>query len=58
MIWQAISHIEARQAGWVNSAAKKQQPWDGDFETPLHFSGVWSLAGTHSGLFGPACLMS
>ncbi|EPT03250.1 hypothetical protein FOMPIDRAFT_129804 [Fomitopsis schrenkii] len=40
----AISHIEARQAGWVNSAIQKQQPWDGDFETPLHFSGVWSLA--------------
>ncbi|KZT64973.1 hypothetical protein DAEQUDRAFT_747217 [Daedalea quercina L-15889] len=40
----AISHIEARQAGWVNSAVLKEQPWDGDFETPLYFSGVWSLA--------------
>ncbi|KZT04921.1 uncharacterized protein LAESUDRAFT_727493 [Laetiporus sulphureus 93-53] len=40
----AISHIEARQAGWVNSAVQKQQAWDGDFETPLYFSGVWSLA--------------
>jgi len=39
----AISHTEARQAGWVNSAAAKQEPWDGDFETPLYFSGVWSL---------------
>jgi len=40
----AISHIEARQAGWVSSAIQKEQPWDGDYETPLYFSGVWSLA--------------
>lgn len=40
----SISHIEARQAGWVNSAVMKQEPWDGDFETPLYFSGAWSLA--------------
>ncbi|KAH9912571.1 ferritin-like domain-containing protein [Fomitopsis serialis] len=40
----AISHIEARQAGWVSSALQKEQPWDGDYETPLYFSGVWSLA--------------
>ncbi|KAH9834757.1 ferritin-like domain-containing protein [Rhodofomes roseus] len=40
----AISHIEARQAGWVSSAIRNKQPWDGDFETPLYFSGIWSLA--------------
>ncbi|KAH9914093.1 ferritin-like domain-containing protein [Fomitopsis serialis] len=40
----AISHTEARQAGWVSSAVQKEQPWDGDYETPLYFSGVWSLA--------------
>ncbi|PCH36762.1 hypothetical protein WOLCODRAFT_167102 [Wolfiporia cocos MD-104 SS10] len=40
----AISHIEARQAGWVSAAVEKQQPWDGNFETALYFSGVWSLA--------------
>ncbi|GBE83320.1 predicted protein [Sparassis crispa] len=41
---QSIAQIEARQAGWVASAAKHLQPWDGDFETPLYFSGAFSLA--------------
>ncbi|EMD36746.1 hypothetical protein CERSUDRAFT_123805 [Gelatoporia subvermispora B] len=40
----AILAVESRQAGWVSSAVLKEQPWDGDFETPLGFSGAYSLA--------------
>ncbi|KAL6304691.1 hypothetical protein BKA93DRAFT_732538, partial [Sparassis latifolia] len=40
---QSIAQIEVCQAGWVASAAKHLQPWDGDFETLLYFSGAFSL---------------
>ncbi|KAI0922728.1 hypothetical protein AcV5_009625 [Taiwanofungus camphoratus] len=40
----SISHVEARQAGWVDSAVLKHQPWDGPYEPALAFSGAWSLA--------------
>ncbi|OCH86728.1 hypothetical protein OBBRIDRAFT_796889 [Obba rivulosa] len=40
----SILAVESRQAGWISSAVQKAQPWDGDFETPLGFSGAFSLA--------------
>ncbi|OCH86726.1 hypothetical protein OBBRIDRAFT_806564 [Obba rivulosa] len=40
----SILTVEARHAAWISSAVLKKQPWDGDFETPLGFSGVFSLA--------------
>ncbi|TCD66282.1 hypothetical protein EIP91_001573 [Steccherinum ochraceum] len=39
-----ILTVEARQAAWVGSAVLKGPAWDGPFETPLGFNGVFSIA--------------
>jgi len=40
----AILAVEARHSAWLSSAAKKQNPWSTEFETPLPPSHAFSLA--------------
>lgn len=40
----AILSTEARQQAWVKSDVQKQNPWSGNFDTPLTLNEVFSLA--------------
>jgi hypothetical protein len=44
----SILTVEAEHDAWVGSAVDKGAAWATAYQTPLTFSGVYSLAGTSS----------
>ncbi|KAJ2921297.1 hypothetical protein H1R20_g15802, partial [Candolleomyces eurysporus] len=43
-VFGSMMGVEARRAAWINSAVKKQNPWNTAFETPITFNQAWSIA--------------
>ncbi|KAG6916407.1 hypothetical protein DXG01_006987 [Tephrocybe rancida] len=43
----SIMGVEGRQAAWINSAVRKENPWNTAFETPLDMNQVYTLASAY-----------